>query len=151
MRLAPDQPLYRGGRGGPHPDTPSHARTVFEADLAADARLGAARRVLVDRPGRSIVPKKERLREPLAALPTLEHLNERISSGWKLVALEWEREASSAGIEPEEWSEEIPFGLQVSDDCRQLVENPAELQMVVIALDMIVEDCPLSQVADELN
>ena len=97
------------------------------------------------------MPKKERLREPLNALPTLEHLNERISAGWKLVALEWERDAGASGIEPEEWTEEIPFGLQVSDDCRQLVESPTELQIVVIALDMIVEDCPLSQVADELN
>jgi hypothetical protein len=97
------------------------------------------------------VAKKERLREPLTALPTLEHLNQRISSGWKLVALEWEREAGTGGFEPEEWTEEIPFGLQVSDDCRQLVESPTELQMVVIALDMVVEDCPLSQVAEELN
>jgi hypothetical protein len=97
------------------------------------------------------VPKKERLREPLTALPTLEHLNQRISAGWKLVSLEWEREADHGGFEPEQWTEEIPFGLQVSDDCRQLVESPSELQMVVIALDMIVEDCPLSQVAEELN
>jgi hypothetical protein len=97
------------------------------------------------------VPKKERIREPLNALPTLEHLNERISAGWKLTALEWEREVGAGGFEPQEWTEDIPYGLQVSDDCRQLVESPAELQIVVIALDMIVEDEPLSRVADELN
>jgi hypothetical protein len=97
------------------------------------------------------VPKKERLREPLKALPTLEHLNQRISEGWRLTSLEWERDISAGGVEPQEWSEEIPYGLQVSDDCRQLVESPTELQIVVIALDMIVEDEPLSRVAEELN
>ena len=40
--------------------------------------------------------KKERIREPLSGLPTLEHLAERVGAGWKLVALEWEREAASA-------------------------------------------------------
>ena len=47
--------------------------------------------------------------------------------------------------------EEIPFGLRVADDCSGLVENQAERETIVIALDMIVEDRPLSQVADELN
>jgi hypothetical protein len=41
--------------------------------------------------------------------------------------------------------------LRVSDDCSRLVESPAELEIVTIALDRIVEDCPLSRVAEELN
>jgi hypothetical protein len=41
--------------------------------------------------------------------------------------------------------------LQVSTDCLRLVENPTERQIIILALDMIVEDCPLSQVAEELN
>lgn len=51
----------------------------------------------------------------------------------------------------EAWIEEIPYGLQVSDDCTRLVGNPVEIEIIVRALDMIVEDCPLSQVADRLN
>ena len=98
---------------------------------------------------------KERIREPLSGLPTLEHLVERVEAGWKLVALEWEREAASApgapGAERPQVVEEIPFGLRVADDCSGLVENQAERETIVIALDMIVEDRPLSQVADELN
>ena len=53
--------------------------------------------------------------------------------------------------EKEHWAEEIPFGLQVSEDCSRLVESPAEIEVIVTALDRIVEDCPLSQVAEELN
>ena len=35
--------------------------------------------------------------------------------------------------------------------CAGLVESQSERQIIIIALDMIVEDRPLSHVADELN
>ncbi len=103
------------------------------------------------------MPKKERTHETVNGLPTLELLTQRVQAGWKLVGLEWERDSpagESAAPEPSEthrWAEEIPYGLRVSDDCSRLVEAPAELEIITIALDMIVEDCPLSRVADELN
>ena len=98
------------------------------------------------------MPKKERIRETIAGLPTLDHLLERKESGWKLVALEWEREAADGRLSgSQSVVEEIPYGLKVADDCAGLVENPFEKQIIIIALDMIVEDCPLSQIADELN
>jgi hypothetical protein len=98
------------------------------------------------------MPKNERIREPLSGLPTLEHLVERSTAGWKLVALEWERPATVAPAEPPlQVIEEIPYGLKVADDCAGLVESPPERQTILIALDMIVEDRPLSQIADELN
>ncbi|MBZ5581766.1 MAG: recombinase family protein [Acidobacteriia bacterium] len=92
---------------------------------------------------------KECVREPMEGLPAAEYLNERVQAGWKLVALEWERETETG--RRTEWSEEIPYGLQVSPDCARLVQNPGEIEIIVLALDMIVEDCPLSRVADELN
>ena len=95
--------------------------------------------------------KNVRIREPLSDSPTLEYLNERMAAGWKLVALEWEKPAESQIAPAEEKAEEIPYGLQVSSDCQRLVENPAERQIIILALDMIVEDCPLSRVAEELN
>jgi len=95
--------------------------------------------------------KKLRIREPLSGSPTLDYLNERMAAGWKLVALEWET-AAEAELRPnEEKVEEIPYGLQVSSDGLRLVDNPVEHEIIILALDRIVEDCPLSQVADELN
>jgi hypothetical protein len=47
--------------------------------------------------------------------------------------------------------EEIPYGVQVAEDCSRLVENPAEMQILMTALNMIVDDHPMSRVADELN
>jgi hypothetical protein len=74
-----------------------------------------------------------------------------MAAGWKLVALEWERSGDESGSERPAWIEEIPYGLQISSDCLHLVENPSETQVIIAALDMIVEDYPLSRVADELN
>ncbi|HWD00523.1 MAG TPA: hypothetical protein VG456_27390 [Candidatus Sulfopaludibacter sp.] len=87
-------------------------------------------------------------------MPTLEYLAQRIHEGWKLSGLEWEREtdAPSAPAAPhKDWVEEIPYGLRVSDDCTRLVESLPEKETIILALDMIVEDCPLSRVADELT
>jgi hypothetical protein len=102
------------------------------------------------------MPKLERTRETLNGLPSLEYLARKVNEGWQLVGLEWQREV--AGSDPEapatelhQWTEEIPYGLRVSDDCSRLVESPPELEILTIALDRIVEDCPLSRVADELN
>jgi hypothetical protein len=97
--------------------------------------------------------KKERIRETLSGLPTLEHLVEKVEAGWKLVAIEWEREAASGSPVTinEHVVEEIPYGLRVSDDGSGLVESQSERQIIITALDMIVDDRPLSQVADQLN
>jgi hypothetical protein len=98
------------------------------------------------------MPKKERLHETVTVLPTLEYLAQRIQEGWKLTGLEWERETDAeTAPRPKDWVEEIPYGLRVSDDCTRLVECAPEKEIIILALDMIVEDCPLSQVAEELS
>jgi hypothetical protein len=96
------------------------------------------------------MPKKERVWEPLSGLPTLEYLMQRVQAGWRPVAIEWQRDIIAAG-EEHPYTEEIPYGLQVSPDYAGLVENPQEREIITVALDMIVEDCPLSRVAAELN
>ncbi len=100
------------------------------------------------------MPRKERLHESITALPTLEYLASRIQEGWKLTGLEWERESAgdtAPSVPQKDWVEEIPYGLRVSDDCTRLVESLPEKEIVILALDMIVEDCPLSRVSEELN
>ena len=95
--------------------------------------------------------EREYFGESPVDLLTPDHLQERLAAGWKLVALEWERSGGEPGSGREAWVEEIPYGLQISSDCLRLVENPGETQVIVAALDMIVDDCPLSRVVEELN
>jgi hypothetical protein len=95
--------------------------------------------------------KVERLREVVAGLPGSDYVREKAAEGWKLVAVEWEREVSEGEQETGRIKEEIPFGLKVSKDCLHLEEDPGERQALLLMLEMIVEDKTMSQVADELN
>jgi len=97
------------------------------------------------------MPRKERIREAVTSLANPNYLTERASAGWRLTALEWERDVPEEVEEAGVWSEDLPYGLQVSEDGSRLLENPSETKIVILALDMIVEDCPLSQVSSEMN
>lgn len=88
----------------------------------------------------------ERVREVLSSPLTAEYVQYKADSGWKPVAIEWERLSAGA-----EGAVELPFGLQVADDCVHLEENPAEMEVLLSVMELIVQDRPLSQVADELN
>jgi hypothetical protein len=100
------------------------------------------------------MPKMQRMREALTSSPTLEYLNQMNASGWKLVALEWEREGEGPDVpekRPIPFEIEVPYGMQISDDGYHLLENPAEMRVMMQAVDMIVADYSMSGVADELN
>lgn len=49
------------------------------------------------------------------------------------------------------WREEIPYGTQISSDCRYLVENPREQQIMLAMFELIVQDRPISEIAASLN
>jgi hypothetical protein len=93
--------------------------------------------------------KVERIREVLSEPLDPERVTQRTAAGWRLAAVEWEREVQ--GTEAPPATEDIPYGLRVGDDCAHLVENPAETQALIRMLDGIVQDQPFSKVADELN
>jgi hypothetical protein len=99
------------------------------------------------------MPKTERLREVLSVAPTPEYLNQMGASGWRLVALEWQRETDEETAVPENPPrlEDAPYGLQVADDGRHLMESAGEMRVLVAAVKMIVDDLPVSRVAEELN
>lgn len=95
--------------------------------------------------------KVERIREVLTQSLDPEHLKQRAEAGWKLIALEWQRETEGEASGPEPLAEEVPFGLRVAADCSRLEENPTEKQALVLMMELIVDDKPLSKVAEELN
>ncbi len=94
---------------------------------------------------------EERVREPVNVPPSEEYVREKARDGWRLVAVEWARPSTIDFGDAGEIKEEIPYGLQVSGDCRYLEENPQEKAAMMAMLAMIVEDRPLSQVAEGLN
>jgi hypothetical protein len=95
--------------------------------------------------------KLERVREVMSKPLEPEYVKLRAEAGWKLVAVEWEREVEEAEQGPGYVGEEVPYGMRVGDDCVHLVENPAETQVLIQMLDGIVQDLPFSKIAEELN
>ncbi len=95
--------------------------------------------------------RTERVHETVEGPPALEYIRQRTAAGWRLVGLEWERQIEAEPPERRGGFEEVPFGLKVAADCRHLVENPDEMQVLHFLMEMIVQDISLGRMADELN
>lgn len=94
----------------------------------------------------------ERIREALTGPATLDYFVGRLNQGWKLAAVEWEREtASSAANVSGTPGEEAPYGFKIASDCLHLEPNAGEVQVLLLILEEIVRDRRFSQIADELN
>jgi hypothetical protein len=92
----------------------------------------------------------ERFREVLTDPLTAESIERRRAEGWRAVAVEWARPA--AGAEGAVLrSAEVPYGLRVSADGGRLEESPEEVAAMMVMLDRIAEDEPLSRIAAALN
>ena len=94
--------------------------------------------------------KLERMREVLSRPLTAERLAERTSGGWRAVAVEWQREVEGEP-EPAGLDTNVPYGLRVADDGQHLAEDPSEKQVLISMMELIIQDLPLSRVAEELN
>jgi hypothetical protein len=95
--------------------------------------------------------KLQRVREVPSVPLTEDYVSRKTNEGWKLTAVEWEREVEEPAGQPGPLSEEVPYGLRVSADCSHLEENATEKQALILMMDLIVQDAPLSLVAEELN
>ncbi len=95
--------------------------------------------------------RTERIREYVNGTLQPEHLQERAQGGWKLLAVEWERTVLGNAPEPANTAEEIPYGLRVAADCFHLEADPEESTTLLQMMELMVQDCPLSHVANELN
>jgi len=91
----------------------------------------------------------ERVREVVTGPVSPEELQRRMADGWRLVAVEWERERVPA--QPAQPSDPVPFGLRVSGDCAHLEENPEELEILLAMMELTIQDGPYSAIAAELN
>ena len=94
--------------------------------------------------------KTERIRQEAPALFGAEDIARQAEQGWKLVAVEWERELpATEGAAPP--PEEVPFGLRVAQEAGRLEADPSEQEVLFLMMDLTVQDGPYSAIADELN
>jgi len=92
--------------------------------------------------------KTERVRQAVEGAVSEGDLKKQAERGWKLVALEWEREVETGG---EPLPVEVPFGLRVAPETQRLEEDPRERDTLFQLMELIVQEGSYSRIADELN
>lgn len=98
------------------------------------------------------MPRVERIREVLAGPLTESYITRKSGDGWKPVVVVWEREvAGDAPPQPADITQEVPYGLKISEDCLALEQDIQEKEALVVMLEMIIQDKPLTEIAESLN
>ena len=92
--------------------------------------------------------RTERIRQIISAPLQPADLQQQTDQGWKLVALEWEREVESAETP---LPADLPFGLQIAPDTQRLQENPVERELLFLLMELIVQEGSYTRIADEIN
>jgi len=92
--------------------------------------------------------KTERVRQLVSGPLTEADIKQQSDKGWKLVAVEWEREVETTeGQLPGD----VPFGLRIAADNKNLEEDPFEREILVELMELLVQEGSYARVADEIN
>jgi hypothetical protein len=92
--------------------------------------------------------KTERVRQAVSGALHPENLKQQAEKGWKLVAVEWEREVETAD---DQLPADVPFGLQIAPETERLETNPAEREILFQIMELIVQEDSYARIADEIN
>ena len=94
----------------------------------------------------------ERMRDVVSGPFSQDVIQQRTAAGWQMVSIEWRRELpdSEAGISTA-FSEEIPYGLRISEDCRRLEAEPTEHQALLLMMELLVQEFSYSSIVSDLN
>jgi hypothetical protein len=92
--------------------------------------------------------KTERVRQLLTGPLQDADLKQNAEKGWRVVAIEWEREVD---VPEERLPGDVPFGLQLVADAQQLVDDPDEREILFQLMELMVEEGSYARIADEIN
>jgi hypothetical protein len=94
----------------------------------------------------------ERIRDVISGPFSSEIIGRRTAAGWQLVSIEWRREVPDAEAPTQgAFSEDIPYGLRISDDCQRLEVEPTENQALMLMMDLLGQDFSYSHIVSDLN
>ena len=92
--------------------------------------------------------KTERVRQVVSSPPTDTDLKQQAAKGWKLVAIEWEREVETS---EKQLPSDVPFGLRIAPETQRLEEDPREREILVQLMELLVQEGSYARIADEIN
>jgi hypothetical protein len=94
----------------------------------------------------------ERVRDVVSGPFSPEVIQQRTAAGWQMVSIEWRRELPDSEAPPEGgFSEAIPYGLRISEDCKRLEVDPNENQVLLLMMDLLAQDFSYSSIVSDLN
>jgi hypothetical protein len=94
----------------------------------------------------------ERIRDVISGPFSPEVIRQRTAAGWQLVSMEWRRELPDSEAPTQgAFSEDIPYGLRISDDCQRLEVDPIEDRTLTVMMELLVQDFSYSSVVSDLN
>jgi len=98
----------------------------------------------------------ERIREDCNGPLDPQYVRERQRAGWRLVGVEWEREAAAKAAEPGAVPrapivQELPLGSRIVPEGGRLAEDADEMQFLYSVMELIIQDISIVKVAEELN
>ncbi len=67
------------------------------------------------------------------------------------MAVIWERQVDDGEPPIADMTEPVPYGLKIAEDCTALEQDVQEREALIVMLEMIIQDKPLSETANELN
>jgi len=94
----------------------------------------------------------ERIRDVISGPFSSEIIQQRTAAGWQLVSIEWRRELPESEVPSQgAFSEDIPYGLRISEDCQRLEIDPVENLTLMLMMELLVQDFSYSSIVSDLN
>ena len=94
----------------------------------------------------------ERIRDIVSAPVSPEIIRQRTTTGWQMVSIEWRRELPDSESPSEgAFSEDIPYGLRISDDGMRLEVHPNENRVLMQMMELLGQDFSYSSIVSDLN
>jgi hypothetical protein len=94
----------------------------------------------------------ERVRDVISGPLSSGIIQQRTAAGWQMVSIEWRRELPDSEAPTEGgFSEDIPYGLRISDDCKRLEVEPTEHKALILMMELLVQDFSYSSIVSDLN
>jgi hypothetical protein len=94
----------------------------------------------------------ERIRDVVSGPMSPEIIQQRSAAGWQMVSIEWRRELPDSESPSEgAFSEDIPYGLRISEDCLRLEVHPVENHALMLMMELLGQDFSYSAIVSDLN
>ena len=93
----------------------------------------------------------ERIRDVIHGPLSEQLMRKRADAGWQVISIEWRRELPGDAPAGSIDTEDVPYGLRLSEDCLRLEVDQEENRVLMQMMELLVQDFAFSSVSSDLN